>query len=165
MIIIDGVKHFSEEEVRKMLELVKLYDSQWVNIVNHENCWADYSKEDAVHEAVKMAEERIKRNVYAALRGFESLYAGWATGDSRCSDCKLNKSAYCPHNSNLAAPPAQGDDRAAFVQFWEGLKPRNVKDESWHDIALEAWHTAVAWARQQGSPKKVIHEEDTYPIK
>lgn len=41
---------------------IKLYDSQWVNIVNHANCWADYSKEDAVHEAVKMTEQAIKAN-------------------------------------------------------------------------------------------------------
>lgn len=41
---------------------VKLYSSQWVNIVNHDNCWDLYSKEEAVREVVKMTEEVIKRN-------------------------------------------------------------------------------------------------------
>lgn len=39
-----------------------LWDTQWSNIVNANNCWRDYSKEDAVHEAVKMTEDAIAKN-------------------------------------------------------------------------------------------------------
>lgn len=39
-----------------------LWDSQWMNIVNAHDCWRDYSKEGAVHEAVKMAEDAIAKN-------------------------------------------------------------------------------------------------------
>lgn len=39
-----------------------LFDSQWMNIVNHGHCWENYSKEDAVHEAVKMTEAKLKEN-------------------------------------------------------------------------------------------------------
>ncbi|WP_427183574.1 hypothetical protein ACL598_17055 [Bordetella bronchialis] len=59
-----GLNQHAQPE--KQAAQVKLYDSQWVNIVNHANCWADYSKEDAVHEAVKMTEEAIKKNASAA---------------------------------------------------------------------------------------------------
>lgn len=41
---------------------VRLWDTQWMNIVNHERCYADFTKEDAVALAVKMTEEAIARN-------------------------------------------------------------------------------------------------------
>lgn len=37
-------------------------DVQWVNIVNHENCWNGYSKDDAVSEAVKLTEAKCREN-------------------------------------------------------------------------------------------------------
>lgn len=40
----------------------KLWDSQWVNIVNHANCYADFDKEEAVHQAVKLTEAAIAKN-------------------------------------------------------------------------------------------------------
>lgn len=43
---------------------IRLWDTQWLNIVNHDNCYRDWSKEDAIHHAVKMTEEAIARNVY-----------------------------------------------------------------------------------------------------
>ena len=42
---------------------VRLWDTQWMNIVNHDNAYRDWSKEDAIHHAVKMTEEAIARNV------------------------------------------------------------------------------------------------------
>lgn len=45
-----------------------LWDTQWMNIVNHANCWEDFSKEDAVHEAVKMTEQCILANLDETLR-------------------------------------------------------------------------------------------------
>jgi Lar family restriction alleviation protein len=42
---------------------VRLFDGQWVNIVNHANCWEGYSKEDAIAEAVRMTEAKIAENV------------------------------------------------------------------------------------------------------
>ena len=41
---------------------VRLFDSQWVNIVNHDNCFAEYSKDDAVAAAVKLTEAAMARN-------------------------------------------------------------------------------------------------------
>ncbi len=41
----------------------RLWDSQWTNIVNHANCYIDWSKEDAIRHAVKMTETYIARNV------------------------------------------------------------------------------------------------------
>lgn len=39
-----------------------LTDVQWMNIVNLNHAWADHSTEDAVHEAVKLTEARLKMN-------------------------------------------------------------------------------------------------------
>lgn len=41
----------------------RLFDSQWVNIVNHDNCYDGYSVEDAVHLAVKKTEEAMAENI------------------------------------------------------------------------------------------------------
>lgn len=42
---------------------VRLWDTQWMNIVNHDNCYRDWDKADAINHAVKMAEQAIARNV------------------------------------------------------------------------------------------------------
>lgn len=42
---------------------VRLWDTQWMNIVNHENCYRDWDKADAINHAVKMTEQAIARNV------------------------------------------------------------------------------------------------------
>lgn len=44
------------------MEWVPLSDVQWMNIVNHDKAWESYSKDDAVHEAVKMTEAKCKEN-------------------------------------------------------------------------------------------------------
>ena|ERR1700761_9050619 len=59
------------DELRAILERpvvvgdceVRLWDTQWMNIVNHDNCYRDWSKDDAIAHAVKMTEEAIGRNV------------------------------------------------------------------------------------------------------
>lgn len=42
---------------------VRLFDSQWINVVNHDACYAAWSKEDAIAHAVKMTERYISENV------------------------------------------------------------------------------------------------------
>jgi len=42
---------------------VRLWDTQWMNIVNHDDCYRDWSKDDAIAHAVKMTEQAIARNV------------------------------------------------------------------------------------------------------
>lgn len=39
-----------------------LWDTQWMNIVNHDHAFENYSKDDAVHLAVKMTEEKLREN-------------------------------------------------------------------------------------------------------
>lgn len=41
---------------------VPLSDVQWMNIVNYDHAWHSHSKEDAVHEAVKMTEAKCCEN-------------------------------------------------------------------------------------------------------
>ena len=42
---------------------IRLFDSQWLNIVNAHDCWDGFSKEEAVNAAVKMVEEAMARNI------------------------------------------------------------------------------------------------------
>ena len=42
-----------------MRKTPRLYDSQWLNIVNAHNCYAQFTKEEAVHAAVKATEEAM----------------------------------------------------------------------------------------------------------
>lgn len=42
---------------------VRLWDSQWTNVVNHDNCYRGWDMEDAIAHAVKMAERLIAQNV------------------------------------------------------------------------------------------------------
>lgn len=42
---------------------IRLFDSQWTNIVNHENCYSGYTLEEAVLKAVKLAEKYMAENV------------------------------------------------------------------------------------------------------
>lgn len=41
---------------------VRLWDSQWINVVNHDNCYQGWDKEDAINHAVKMTEKYIASN-------------------------------------------------------------------------------------------------------
>lgn len=45
-----------------MSEWQPLSDVQWMNIVNHDNAWHGWSKEDAIHEVVKMVEAKLRDN-------------------------------------------------------------------------------------------------------
>jgi hypothetical protein len=39
-----------------------LWDSQWVNIVNHDRCYRGWENEDAINHAVKLTETTLKEN-------------------------------------------------------------------------------------------------------
>ena len=43
-------------------QAIRLFDSQWVNVVNHDNCYEGYSVEDAVSKAVKLTEALMAKN-------------------------------------------------------------------------------------------------------
>lgn len=42
---------------------IRMFDSQWVNVVNHANCYRDMDKEDAIAAAVKLTEQAMAANV------------------------------------------------------------------------------------------------------
>lgn len=42
----------------------RLWDSQWTNVVNHADCYRDWSKADAINHAVKMTETYMAWNVW-----------------------------------------------------------------------------------------------------
>jgi hypothetical protein len=41
---------------------IRLFDGQWVNVMNHDYCYENYTKEEAVVKAVKMTEELMAKN-------------------------------------------------------------------------------------------------------
>jgi hypothetical protein len=42
---------------------IRMFDSQWVNVVNHAECYRDMDKEDAIAAAVKLTEQAMAANV------------------------------------------------------------------------------------------------------
>jgi hypothetical protein len=42
---------------------IRMFDSQWVNVVNHADCYRDMDKEDAIATAVKLTEQAMAANV------------------------------------------------------------------------------------------------------
>jgi hypothetical protein len=42
---------------------VRLWDTQWTNVVNHDNAYRGWDKQDAINHAVKMTEQYIATNV------------------------------------------------------------------------------------------------------
>ena len=71
---------------------VRLFDSQWVNIVNHANCWRDYEPEAAVHEAVRMTEAAIAKNVAdGVLPDARSTKPATPAGGGDLSEFKLRR--------------------------------------------------------------------------
>ena len=62
-----ALTHFasqSAEAVRDGEIEIRLFDSQWVNVVNHADCYAGMSKEDAVAKAIKLTEVEMARNFH-----------------------------------------------------------------------------------------------------
>lgn len=51
---------------------VRLADSQWMNIVNHDRAYENYDKEDAVHMAVKLTEARMAKNYAETVARLQS---------------------------------------------------------------------------------------------
>ena len=43
-------------------QVIRLFDSQWVNVVNHDKCYEGYSVDDAVAMAVKLTEALMAKN-------------------------------------------------------------------------------------------------------
>jgi predicted oxidoreductase len=41
---------------------IRLWDTQWVNVVNRADCYADYTKEEAIAMAVKLTEKYMAEN-------------------------------------------------------------------------------------------------------
>lgn len=64
---------------------IRLVDSQWMNIVNHDRAYENYDTEDAVHLAVKLTEARMAKN---AAETFARLIAerDAAIADTEASD-------------------------------------------------------------------------------
>ena len=42
---------------------IRLFDGQWMNIVNAYDCWDGHTKEEAVVEAIKMVEAAMAKNM------------------------------------------------------------------------------------------------------
>jgi hypothetical protein len=45
-----------------MRKVIRLFDSQWVNIMNANDCYKGFSKEDAVAEAIRQTELAMAKN-------------------------------------------------------------------------------------------------------
>ena len=52
----------AEQEKADPVAWRSISDAQWVNLVNHAHAWDSFSKDEAVHEVVKMTEAKCKEN-------------------------------------------------------------------------------------------------------
>lgn len=50
----------------------RMWDSQWVSVVNHDNCYRDWSKEDAIAHAVKLTEQYMASEFAKQLVALQS---------------------------------------------------------------------------------------------
>ena len=46
---------------------IRLWDTQWVNIVNHNDAYRGWEKDDAIAHAVRMTEQAMARNYADAV--------------------------------------------------------------------------------------------------
>ena len=124
---------------------VRLWDSQWVNVVNHDNCYAGWSKEDAINHAVKMTEQLIASNVDqnklpsvttppsavpSAVPVVEPV--AWSHGcNALCANIDLWISS-CPHcgKPRPAAPVPQ--EQTSAVPVVEQLVEAAKANHQWH---------------------------------
>jgi hypothetical protein len=52
----------AEQEKCEPVAWRPINDAQWVNLVNHAHAWEGFSKDEAVHEVVKMTEVKCREN-------------------------------------------------------------------------------------------------------
>ena len=52
----------AEQEKCEPVAWRPINDAQWVNLVNHAHAWEGFSKDEAVHEVVKMTEAKCREN-------------------------------------------------------------------------------------------------------
>lgn len=103
-----------------------LWDSQWSNIVNHDHSYENFSKEDAVHHAVKLTEERIAKNLAGQVApqatvckrcdGEGITHTGiWESPTTQCSKCD---------GTGIAEPQATVEPLtdAMLAAEWEGYR-------------------------------------------
>jgi hypothetical protein len=64
---------------------LRLFDSQWVNVVNHANCYRDMDKEDAIAAAVKLTEQAMAANVRDAK--WPAPHTTPASAEPDCGTC------------------------------------------------------------------------------
>lgn len=85
----------------------RLWDSQWVSVVNHAECYRDMSKEEAVATAVRMTEQLMAANV---TKGFPpTTYNRAAVAelieadrDFDAAELELGNAKYGPYTKRLS---------------------------------------------------------------
>jgi hypothetical protein len=82
---------------------VRLWDTQWTSVVNHDNAYRGWDKQDAINHAVKMTEQYIAKNVLE------------------------NK---CPPSAQPAVPDAFGTregEHPQYIQGWNDCRAEMLK--------------------------------------
>jgi hypothetical protein len=98
----EAAREYTAEELKA--HCGKLWDSQWTNVVNHDNCYAGWDKGEAINHAVKMVEDYMRENfdAYAATLRQQAERCPYCdnTGDvhsidgewrGECHECKARQ--------------------------------------------------------------------------
>lgn len=99
-----------------------LTDVQWMNIVNHDHAYHGYSKDDAVHYAVKATEAKLKE-INAAPPQSAPVASEWISVDERLPEVDVGVLVYAPPQ----AGDHPGDDRISF----DCIDPNDDERASW----------------------------------
>ena len=89
---------------------VRLWDSQWVNVVNHDYCYRDWDTNDAVAHAVRMTERLMAENI---TKGFPpAAYNRAAIAELIAADkaFDLSRAALIEVSNRITAGSRSDDD-------------------------------------------------------
>lgn len=81
---------------------VRLWDSQWVNVVNHADCYRDMDKEEAIATAVRMTERLMAENI---TKGFPPSAYNRAAVAELIERARALRSAHCAFQDWKAKAP------------------------------------------------------------
>jgi hypothetical protein len=97
-----------------------LWDSQWVNIVNHNECYRGWELEDAVNHAVKLTEKTLKENNASSIAHLQARVEA-LTGEVEQWKlaAELNDKAYMEQRRRKEAADRRVATAIALARSWQ----------------------------------------------
>jgi hypothetical protein len=137
------MRNYTKEELEAHCR--KLWDTQWMNVVNHDNCYRGWAVDEAVNHAVKMAEKYMRENfeAYAATLRQQAERCPYCdnTGDVHSIDgewrgeCHECKARHAERGDGAVSDEVVG---AAWNAYEQALSARERFTQAYKRIAMRA---------------------------